>query len=152
MYIYETKAYTDYCLFKKKIVGYKKEAVKTTGKGYSFDGKLIEFNQNVKKTANGYLYEKPIFFEGKYWNAVPRNDFLCSYYILHQEDNFWEELERKVWKEIAKLLVKEYGKNPDLSKVGPIYSHWVYQNNLEKLPPGFIERVINKTKEELSYE
>ena len=36
MYIYETKAYTDYCLFKKKIVGYKKEAVKTTGKGYVY--------------------------------------------------------------------------------------------------------------------
>ena len=151
IFMYEMNAYVNYCLFRKKIIGYRKEGTKTNGKGYLFDGTLIEFDQNVRKFGKGYLYEKPILFEGKYWNAVPRNDFICSYHILHEKDNFWKELELKVWREIVKLLIKEYGNKPDLDKVGPIYSHWVYQNSPERLPLGFIEKVKNKTKEEIYY-
>jgi len=149
MFIYEPKAYIDFCTFKNDIISYKKGNPSITGRGYSFNGTLLEFNQEVKKTINGYIYKKPSLIKGKFWDAVPRFDFIFSQRILYDPEKLIEDAGSKFWRETVKLLIKEYGQNPDLNIVGPLHAHWIYKNTPNRLPAGFKEKVIEKTKREI---
>lgn len=149
VFIYETKGYIDFCLLNKGLIGYKNSEPAETQTTYGFSGEKIEFKRNVKSYNKGFIYEKPALVEGKFWAGVPRMDFLYSYYVLHEENNFFTGLEKKVWKKVIEQLVREHGKNLDLDKTNVLNTHHIYKTTRQRLPKEVIKKIQERTKEEL---
>jgi hypothetical protein len=95
------------------------------------------------------LYEKPALAEGKFWGGPPRGDFLTKYHVLYQEGDFLDDIERKVWNSVVRQLVREYGPNLDLNKANILNADFVFQRNPEKLPQEIIQKIKERTLEEL---
>jgi hypothetical protein len=151
-FFYETKSYVDFCLLKSEgIKGYLHTRPKETQKNSGFTGKSLEFNRRVRKTKEGgYIYEKPTLVNGKFWGGAPKIDFMYPLKILYEEDKFFTNLNKKVWKASIEQLVKEQGKGVDLSQASILKSNWIYQNRREKLPQEVIDKIKNRTKKELN--
>ncbi|MCK4647467.1 hypothetical protein KAT24_00880 [Candidatus Pacearchaeota archaeon] len=150
-FFYETKDYTDFCLLKGMgLKEYISTQPKNTQKSLGFTGEVLEFNRNVRGLREGgYLYEKPIWVNGKFWGGAPKIDFMYPLKILYEKDKFFTNLDEKVWKAFTEQLVKEQGKNVNLSKASILHSNWIYQNRQEKLPSKMIKYIKDRTKKEL---
>jgi len=148
-YIYETKGYKESCLFKGGLRGYIPTKISEIEKHYGFDGSLISFKRNVTPCGEGYLYKKPVFVNEKFISLPPGNDFTRGFYVLRQENSFFDNLNDKVWDAVVKQLIKEYGPNVDLERASVLKSDWVYRERPEKLPPSSIERIKSETEKRL---
>lgn len=150
-FFYETKDYIDFCLLKGRgLIGYISTRPENTQKSKGFTGEVLEFDRNVKELKDGgYLYEKSVLVNRKFWGGAPRIDFMYPLKILYEENKFFTNLDKKVWGAFIEQLVKEQGRNVNLSKASILYSNWVYQNKREKLPPKIIEYIKDRTKREL---
>ncbi len=147
--LYESKGYIDFCLLKKGLRGFIFSRPEDVKENYGFDGKIVKANTNALSSRNGFIYEKPVFAEGKYYAVSSRYDFLYSYKALFGEDSFIGPLEKLFWSTAIKRLVEEYP-NPDLSKTNMLNTHFVYQKARKRIPKEIIEKIKERTKLELT--
>lgn len=117
---------------------------------YLFDGSPVKIKRNLKKVKEDYIYEKPCLYNGKFTTEIPRQDFYYSSYLMYEKNKFWTNLEKRVWKESIKLLIKEHGLNVNLSKYGILQSHFVYAKSKERVSKSVINSILKRTKEELN--
>lgn len=148
-FIYETQGYKQFCLLKGKLKGYLKSEPSHTQDSYRFDGEKITFDRNVTAFGEGFLYEKPALVDGRFWGGPPRSNFLMGAYPLYQERNFFDNLRGKVLNATIKQLIKEYGSNPDLSRVNILNTDYVFQKNPTRLPKEAVEKLKRETEERL---
>jgi len=148
-FVYEKKAYVDFCLLKGNLRGFINHKPSEMQENYGFDGKKIKFNRNIIPYKKGFIYEKPALAQEKYWGGPPRQDFFYSWFKLYQEGNFLSDLERNVWKTTIKQLFKEYGRNPDLNKIKILNTHYTYQTARFKLSPRMVGEIEKRTEWEL---
>lgn len=149
-FVYETGSYTDFCLLKGTLCGFRHSEPAPTQAGFGFAGDKVIFNRNVRKFRSGFLYDKPALADGKYLGLPPRQDFICSNYILYEENSFFSKLEIEVWKSSIGQLKKEYGEHPDLTKYNLLNVNYTYQTARQRMPTSVIEKIIKRTQEELN--
>lgn len=148
VFTYQAQEYTDFCLLRGELRGFTKKKPIEIQKAYTFDGTEVTFSRNVKPNKGGFLYQKPCFVQGRFWAGVPRQDFLYSAIVLCGED-FFNELEKKVWESMTRQLVKEHGNDLDLSKTNILNTHYVYQNARERLPSIVLAKIKERTEKEM---
>ena len=151
VFFYETNNYVDFCLLKGGgLTGYISEKPKDIQKNKDFEGNDLNLNREVIPLGEGgYIYHKPVLANGKFWGGPPRMDYEYPLRILYEKENFFTELKEKVWGALIEQLVKEYGRNVDLSKASILNSNWIYQTRREKFPPKIMDYIKNKTEIEL---
>lgn len=148
-FVYETKGYEDFCLIKASLKGHIKNEPSKTQKSIMFNGEEIEFSRNIKPYDDGFIYEKPTLANDKYYGSVPREDhFYCSH-VMIQENNYFDNLEKQVWKNTIKQLIKEHGENPNLEKTSVLKAHYIYNKSPERLPQEIVNKIKERTKKEL---
>jgi hypothetical protein len=150
-FFYETNDYVNFCLLKgRKLIGYIPMLPANIQKTEGFTGEVLKFDRNVRELKKGgYIYEKPSLINGKFWGSAPKIDFMYPLKILYEENKFFTNLDKKVWRAFTEQLVKEQGSNVDLSKASILYSNWIYQNRRKKFSPQIIKYIKDRTKREL---
>src|SRR3989344_8467494 len=148
-FVYNAEQYVDFCLAQEGLTGFALRHPTRTQKAWKFDGTQIMFDRDVRPVQGGFLYDKPALFEGKYFGAVPRQDFFNSGQVLHQQNGFFRELEPRVWRKTIELLVAEHGPNPNLSRTNILNTHFTYQKEPDRLPNSVITRINERTFAEI---
>jgi len=148
-FVYEINGYEQFLRLQGNLKGYKKTKPKETQESFNFKGEKISFHKKVNPYKEGFIFEKPTLANGRYYGRVPRQDYLYSGTILFERDSLFSSLEPLVWKSAIKQLVKEHGPNPDLEKTNILNTHFSYQTARHKLPEEVIQKIRERTKEEL---
>lgn len=148
-FVYSSKDYKEFCKLNGGIKGYINHKPRSQQSNYGFDGNLLTFDRNVRAFDEGYIYEKPALVNGKFWGGPPRQDFLYSGFVLYEKNGFFTKLEPEVWAAAVKQLVKEYGKNPDLTRYNLLNAYFTYQTARDRLPQAVISKISQRTIDEL---
>lgn len=148
-FVYDMNAYADFCLLRGDLVGFSKKKPDGEKVAWGFDGNNLLVRRKVVPFNDGYLYNKPVLLEGKYWGGVPRQDFFYSGYVVLQENDFFTDLEARTWRVAIEQLVKEHGRTPDLTKTNILNTHYTYKTNRGKLPTEVTDKITKRTVIEL---
>jgi len=154
VFIYDKEAYEKNCLLDGNRIGFINKKVSSKNYGFGFTGQKIEYDRKVKSFKGGCIYETPPFAKGIYIGQVPRDDFLFLGYVAFQKDNYFTNLQEKVWNKLTLQLIEECGKDVDLTKQNILNSIFVYnwQKELKKtlLSDEILERIKKRTREEVA--
>lgn len=148
-FIYETRAFEDFCLLQGELTGYIPTKPRETQTSYGFEGKEITFGRNVRPFSRGWLYDRRAIIDGSFALMPPAYDFFENVFLLYEENNFVRDLEKQIWKKVTQQLLKEYGPEVNLDRFNILNSHYINQARPEKIPPGFEDKIRRRTFEEL---
>ena len=149
-FVYSLDDFENIGILKSPVKGFTHEKPKEQQEAYTFDGSKVVFDRNVHAFRNGFLYEKPIFVNGKFWGGPPKSDFIMGYHPLHQKDRFLDNLKEKVWFATLEQLMREHGPNPDLTSVNILNTDFTYQTRKNNLPPEAMQKVQEETKQRIA--
>ena len=148
-FIYETVAYRDFCLLRGGVTGYIHARPSGLQTSYDFEGKAVTFERDVMPFSDGWLYKRKSIVDGNFVLVPPVSDFIVGFSVLQEQHKFITGMEENVWKAIVRRLVKEHGPDVDLSRFNVLNSYYAYNARPEKIPPGFEERITERTLEEV---
>jgi len=149
VYVYERDSFIDFCTLKKDLVAFIPYKPRDKQLAFTFSGEKIFFDRNVRPFGSGYLYDKPALANGVYWGGVPHDDFFFCNYLVYDKNDFYSDLSNEVWSSVIKQLVKEHGLNVDIEKFNVLNSMYTYQTNRIGLPKAIIEKIKQRTLQEL---
>ncbi len=149
IFVYEKESYEAFFKLEKPMQCYLQTQPSSIAYSYNFEGMLISFNRVMNPLGNGWVYIRNFIMDGRYVAISPAQDYIYSAQFLYDPEHFLEHMEKTFWKVVIGQLVKEYGKDPDLTKTSILNLHYTYMKTPERVPKEIVKKIQERTQNEL---